>query len=206
MSKRWLAEHRSDEYHNKSKEDGFRARSAYKLLHINEKFHIFKNVRNVLDLGASPGSWLQVTLSQLKEKRTKILGVDQKKIREIEGVKQLKMDVYSDQLEDEIKTYFPKGIDLLLSDLAPNTSGNKTYDAARSVDLVNRAFEIAEKFLQPGGNLVAKLFHCPEIKELKRKFEQTFQKVQFHKPKASRQHSREIFIIALGYKNKKNNK
>ncbi len=89
MSKRWLADHRSDEFHHKSRIDGYRARSAYKILHINEKFQIFKGVRYVLDLGSSPGSWLQVAVSQLKKSDPKIMGVDRKKIKEIEGAKSL---------------------------------------------------------------------------------------------------------------------
>lgn len=202
MSKRWLTEHRSDEYHTKSKEDGFRARSAYKLLHINEKFSIFKNVRYVLDLGASPGSWLQVSVSQLKNVSPKIMGVDRKRIQEIEGVKHLRMDVYSDLIDVEVSTYFTQGIDLVLSDLAPNTSGNKILDAGRSLDLVERAFEIARPYLRKKGKFVAKAFHCPEIDQLKKKFMSKFDKVHIFKPKASRQHSRELFIIALGYNKK----
>ena len=200
MSKRWLAEHRSDEYHKKSKQDGYYARSAYKLLHINEKFKIFKNVRSVLDLGASPGSWLQVSVSQLKSSNPKIMGVDRKRIKPIEGVKHLHMDVYSDQLDEEIQTFFTKGIDLVLSDLAPNTSGNKTLDSARSIDLVMRAYEVARSHLRPKGKFIAKLFQCYEMGEVKRDLEKNFEKVQFFKPKASRQHSRELFLIALGFK------
>ena len=111
MSNRWLSEHRTDEYHKKSKVDGFRARSAYKLLHINNKFHIFKNARFVLDLGASPGSWLQVCISLLKNVNPKIMGVDRKRIKNIEGIKLIRMDVYSDRLDEEISSYFTKGID-----------------------------------------------------------------------------------------------
>jgi 23S rRNA (uridine2552-2'-O)-methyltransferase len=202
MSKRWLDKHRSDEFHKKSKTDGYRARSAYKLLHINSKFHIFKNVRYVLDLGASPGSWLQVCVSQLTNSKPKIMGVDRKRIKDIDGVKQIHMDVYSEKLDGEIQTYFPKGIDLILSDLAPNTSGNKNLDSARSVDLVLRAYELARPYLRNKGKFVAKLFHCPEIEDLKKKLELTFERVQFFKPKASREHSREIFLIALGYRKK----
>jgi len=202
MSKRWLADHRSDEFHNKSKIDGYRARSAYKILHINEKFQIFKGVRYVLDLGSSPGSWLQVAVSQLKKSNPKIMGVDRKKIKEIEGVKHLHMDVYSEQLEIEIQSYFPYGIDLVMSDLAPNTSGNKDYDATRSVELVYRAFQLADTNLRPNGKFIAKIFHCPEIHQLKRNLEPKFDKVQYYKPKASREHSREIFLVALGYNKK----
>ncbi len=199
MSKRWLAEHRTDEFHNKSKEDGYRARSAYKLLQIDEKFQIFRNVRYVLDLGASPGSWLQVSVKQLSKVNPKIMGVDRKRIKEIEGVTYVHMDVYSEKLDAEVKSFFTKGIDLVLSDLAPNTSGNKTLDAARSVDLVNRAFDLVYPHLRPKGKFIAKVFHCPEVNSLKRKFEKGFSHVQTFKPKASREHSREIFIIAIGF-------
>ncbi|MHA1111252.1 MAG: RlmE family RNA methyltransferase [Promethearchaeota archaeon] len=200
MSKRWLAEHRSDQYHKKSKQDGYYARSAYKLLNINEKFNIFKNVRFVLDLGASPGSWLQVTSSTLKKSNPKIMGVDRKKIKPVEGVKHLHMDVYSDQLEEKIRSFFTKGIDLVLSDLAPNTSGNKTLDSGRSIDLVMRAYDVSYPFLRPKGKFIAKLFQCAEMNEVKRRLEKDFEKIQFFKPKASRQHSRELFIVASGFK------
>ena len=200
MSKRWLAEHRSDEFHKKSKQDGYYARSAYKLLNINDKFNIFKKVRFVLDLGASPGSWLQVTSSKLKNFNPKIMGVDRKKIKPVEDVKHLHMDVYSDQLEEEIRSYFTKGIDLVLSDLAPNTSGNKTLDSGRSIDLVMRAYDISRPFLRLKGKFIAKLFQCAEMNEIKRRLEKDFERVQFFKPKASRQHSRELFVIALGFK------
>ena len=200
MSKRWLAKHRSDEYHKKSKKDGYFARSAYKLLNIHQKFNIFNNVQYVLDLGASPGSWLQVTLSQVKSPKAKIMGVDRKRIKPIEGVYQLHMDVYSDQLEDEIRQYFPEGIDLVMSDMAPNTSGNKTLDSARSIGLVSRALEVSRSHLRTNGKFIAKLFQCQEINALKRNVEADFKKVQFFKPKSSRTHSREMFLIALGYK------
>ncbi|TFG19771.1 MAG: RlmE family RNA methyltransferase [Promethearchaeota archaeon] len=200
MSKRWLTEHHSDEFHKKSKQEGYYARSAYKLLNIDEKFNIFKNIRYVLDLGASPGSWLQVTSLKLDKSKTKIMGVDLKKIRPVEGVKQLHMDVYSDQLEEEIRTYFTKGIDLVLSDLAPNTSGNKILDSGRSIALVMRAYDISHPFLRQKGKFVAKLFQCAEMNEIKHRLEKDFLKVQFYKPKASRQHSRELFIIASGFK------
>ncbi len=203
MSKRWLAEHRSDEFHKKSKKDGYYARSAYKLLNINDKFQIFKNVRFVIDLGAAPGSWLQVTKSHLHDKNSKIMGVDRKRIKEIEAVKHLRMDVYSDKLDEEIRSFFTKGIDLVLSDMAPNTSGHKTLDGARSVDLVSRAYELTSPYLRHKGKFIAKLFQCPEINTLKKEIEKDFQKVQFFKPKASRQHSREMFLIATGFKRKK---
>ena len=200
MSKRWLSEHRSDAYHKKSKQDGYYARSAYKLLNINDKFNIFKNVKYVIDLGASPGSWLQVTVSKLGKTNPKIMGVDRKKIKSVEGIKHLHMDVYSDQLEEEIKAFFTKGIDLVLSDLAPNTSGNKILDSGRSVDLVMRAYDVTYPYLRPRAKFIAKFFQCAEMNDIKRRLEKDFEKVQFFKPKASRQHSRELFVIATRYK------
>ena len=112
------------------------------------------------------------------------------------------MDVYSDHLDEEVSSYFDKGIDLVLSDLAPNTSGNKTLDGTRSADLVERAFEVAQPYLRKNGKLVAKVFHSSEIGQLKKKFEKYFNHVHYFKPKATRQHSREIFLVATGYKRK----
>ena len=127
------------------------------------------------------------------------MGIDRKRIKDIEGVKLLRLDVYSDRLDEEISAYFIKGIDLVLSDLAPNTTGNKTLDGNRSVDLVERAFEVAKPYLRKNGKLVAKVFHSSEIGQLKKKFEKFFNQVHYFKPKATRQHSREIFLVATGY-------
>jgi len=141
-----------------------------------------------------------VTVSKLGKTNPKIMGVDRKKIKSVEGIKHLHMDVYSDQLEEEIKAFFTKGIDLVLSDLAPNTSGNKILDSGRSVDLVMRAYDVTYPYLRPRAKFIAKFFQCAEMNDIKRRLEKDFEKVQFFKPKASRQHSRELFVIATRYK------
>lgn len=209
MAKKWLAKNRNDFYHKKSKIEGFRARSAYKLIQIDEKFKILKSMNSVLDLGAAPGSWIQVILDLTdNRKKPRIMGVDYKKVGQLPGAKILSINVFSEKLEEEIAEYFENGIDLILSDMAPKISGNKSIDAAKTIDLVMRAYDLALKFMNSGGNFVAKVFQCPEMHDLLRKIKTKFIFAQIHKPKASRTGNREYYIIAKGFKlkEKKNKK
>lgn len=202
MSKRWLAKNKRDYYHKKSKEEGFRARAAYKLIQIDERFNIFKNVKSILDLGAAPGSWVQAILNKIGDRKPLIMGVDYKRMGDIDGARMLSINVYSEELEKEIINYFPQGIDLILSDMAPKITGNKELDAVKTIDLIRRAL-FFKKYLNPNGNFVAKVFHCPEMFELLNELKGEFQSAQTHKPKASRMGNRELYIIAKGFKSEK---
>jgi 23S rRNA (uridine2552-2'-O)-methyltransferase len=194
---------KKDEFHKKAQEDGFRARSAFKIIQIHEQFNIFHNAKAILDLGCAPGSWLQAILDLTKDRKIKLMGVDLTRITPIEDVKLLKMDVFSEKLEEEIENYFVDGIDVIVSDMAPHTSGNKTLDSGRSIDLVQRAFSLADNFLKVGGNVVTKVFQSQDMNEFVRKIKAKYEFVQTHKPKASRQGNWELYIIAKG--KKKNN-
>jgi 23S rRNA (uridine2552-2'-O)-methyltransferase len=200
LAKKWLAKNRNDFYHKKSKIEGFRARSAYKLIQINEKFKILHSMNSVLDLGAAPGSWIQVILDlTVNRKKPRIMGVDYKRVGQLPGAKILSLNVFSDKLEVEITKYFENGIDLILSDMAPKISGNKSIDAAKTIDLVMRAYDLALKFMNSGGNFVAKVFQCPEMHGLLKKIKTKFNFAQIHKPKASRTGNREYYVIAKGF-------
>jgi 23S rRNA (uridine2552-2'-O)-methyltransferase len=193
-------QYKKDEFANKAKEDGFRARSAYKIIQIHEQFKIFNKARSILDLGCAPGSWLQAIFDITQGRKIQLMGVDLTRISPIEGVKLLKMDVSSEKLEEEIKNYFKDGIDVIVSDLAPHTSGNKTLDAGRSIDLVQRAFSLADKYMNPGGNVVAKVFQSQDMNQFMKEIKPKFEYIQTHKPKASRQGNSELYIVALGKK------
>ncbi|MHA1728444.1 MAG: SAM-dependent methyltransferase [Promethearchaeota archaeon] len=195
-----LRKYKKDIYHKKSKEEGFRARSAWKLIQINERFNIFTNVNSVLDLGAAPGSWIQVLLRLIGDRNPLVFGVDYKHIGPIEGAKISSVNVYSEKIEEEIEDYFKNGIDCILSDMAPKISGNKSLDNGKMIDLVNRAYELVRKYMNKGGNFVIKVFQYPEINALLKEFKRYFQMVKLHKPKASRIGSRELYIIAKNYK------
>lgn len=201
MAKKWLAKNKNDFYHKKSKIEGFRARSAYKLIQINEKFKILHSMDSVLDLGTAPGSWIQVIIElTVNRKKPRIMGVDYKRVGKLPGAKTISMNIFSDKLEEEITKYFENGIDLILSDMAPKISGNKTIDSAKTIELVLRAYDLALKFMNSGGNFVAKIFQCPEMHGLLRKIKNNFNFVQIHKPKASRTGNREYYVIAKGFK------
>ena len=206
MSKKWLSKNKKDYFYAKSKEDGFRARAVYKITQINDEFGIFtrgttkETVKGVLDLGAAPGSWIQGVLSVIGNENPKILGVDVKRMGEIPGARMVTLNVMSEQMENEIESFFDRGIDLVLSDMSPKISGNKEIDTGKTLDLVNRAIVLARKYLNKGGNFVSKIFQYAEMNEIINDLKQDFNIVQAHKPKASRQGNREMYIIALGYK------
>ncbi|MHA1821267.1 MAG: SAM-dependent methyltransferase [Promethearchaeota archaeon] len=194
-----LDKYKRDYYHNLAQKEGYRSRAAYKLLQIDEKFNIFKDVRYVLDLGAAPGSWIQVALKKIKDKKDKkILGVDYKRIGlnfDPKIVKTININIFSDKMEEEIREYFPHGLDLILSDMAPKLSGIKEYDAIKTIELVERAFYFAKLFLKKDKHFVAKVFHSPDLFNLKNELSKSFRKVHLYKPKASRRGNREIYII-----------
>ena len=146
-SNRWLERHLNDEYVIKSKIDGYRSRSSYKLIQINKKFNFFKRSSTILDLGCSPGGWLQVS-QKLAPKNSKILGVDKINLEFIPDVKFIKNDIFDDDVFEQIDTFFEgKKIDLILSDMSPNSSGNKKVDHLRIISLIEKVLDISEFFL-----------------------------------------------------------
>ena len=149
-SVKWLERHLNDEYVLKSKLDGYRSRSSYKLIEINQKFSLFKNCNNILDLGSAPGGWLQVA-KEFSSEKSKIVGVDKLAIKKIVGVHFMQKDVFNLNITDEIKNIFEGKVDILLSDMSPNSSGNKSIDHLRIVSLVEKVLEIAREVLKKNG-------------------------------------------------------
>ena len=146
-SNRWLERHLNDEYVIKSKIDGYRSRSSYKLIQINQKFKFFKNSYLILDLGCSPGGWLQVS-QKLAPKNSKILGIDKINLKSIPNVQFLKNDIFDDDIFDKIDSFFDgKKINLILSDMSPNSTGNKKVDHLRIVSLIEKVLDLSNYFL-----------------------------------------------------------
>ncbi len=181
-----------DHFFKKAKALGYRSRSAFKLIELNKKFNFLKNGINVLDLGSCPGGWCQVVKKKISN--GKILGIDIKKTDKIEGVKFIEGDFSSDDTKDAIKKYFDSNIDLILSDMAPNTTGNKRLDSIRTNQLCLDILDFSIKKLTKEGVVISKFFMGEDFKEIKTKAKKSFKKIHFFKPESSRDESRETYI------------
>ena len=177
----------------KSHVDGYRARSAYKLIEIEEKFKIFKNGISVIDLGASPGSWSQYVAKVVKSGR--IVSIDLKDIEEIENIIQIKGDFTTKDSKEKIKGYFRSKVDVVLSDMAVNTTGIKDIDAIYTGELCKEAMLFAKDILTTEGKFVAKIFLGSSFNEIVALGKTIFKEVKVFKPKSSRKDSKESFII-----------
>ena len=161
----WLNRHINDEFLLKSKLEGFRSRSSFKLIQIDHKFKIFnQNKLNILDLGCAPGGWLQVIKRLTNYKKSKILGIDKLIIKDINGINFLQRDIFENKTIEEINNFFGEKIDILLSDMSPNTSGNRSVDHLKIVSLIESVLDISELFLKKMDSLFAK-FSKEEHKE-----------------------------------------
>jgi 23S rRNA (uridine2552-2'-O)-methyltransferase len=187
-----MARNQKDHYYRMAKMEGYRARSAYKLLQINEKFHLIKKGDSVVDLGAAPGGWLQVA----KElSGGTVVGVDLEKIAPIPGVLTFQADITKDETLDLIKGAIGGNADVVICDAAPNLSGAWDVDHSRSVDLARSALRIAKKLLKPGGNFLVKVFQGDTFLNYLAEVKREFEKSQAHSPAASRKESAETYVI-----------
>lgn len=203
-----VEQHNKDPDYRRAKKEGYRARSAYKLLEIENRYKIFKRAFYIIDIGSAPGSWLQVAKSKAEENLLKyddkyyhrdsykILGVDVKNISPIDNVKILKMDITEPEFLPEIKLYFGDEVDLLLSDASIQKSGNKFSDQVHQIRLCRKILEILE-ILKKNGNLVIKLFRGSDYQDFFEDVKKKFQIVKGFKPKSSYKKSNETFIIGL---------
>ena len=183
---------RKDYFYHKAKKEGLRARSSFKLIEIQTKYHIIKKDDRVLDIGCSPGSWLQIA----KRYSHNIVGVDLVSIKPIEGVKFIKGDIQSPEVQEQLKDKF----EVVLSDIAPKTSGIRDRDQYLSLQLSRESFLIAKKHLKIKGNFVVKTFQSQDTEELVKEIKPHFEFVKRYIPQSTREGSKEIFIIALGFK------
>lgn len=199
MSKRWLKEHFSDQYVKRAKSEGYLSRASYKLLEIQEKDKILRRGMRVVDLGAAPGGWSQVAREIVGPGC--VFALDILEMAPIEGVTVIQGDFCETSvLEQLLAAVGDAGIDLVMSDMAPNISGIKSVDQPRSVYLVELAFDFALQVLKPGGCFLAKVFQGAGVDELIRVARSRFTQVRIRKPDASRARSPEMYILGLGFK------
>lgn len=198
-SKRWLHEHFEDVYVKKAQAEGYRSRAVYKLKEVDEKENLLKPGMTVVDLGAAPGGWTQYVSDKLGGKG-QIVALDILPMDALPDVEVILGDFREDEVLERLMRSVPeKGVDLILSDMAPNMSGNAAIDIPRAMYLVELAFDFAEKMLKPGGSMFVKLFHGAGFDELVKNSRQHFEKVVIRKPSASRSRSRETYLLAKGY-------
>ena len=193
ISKNWINKQKRDIYVRQSQVDGYRARSAYKLIEIDEKFKILKNGISVIDLGASPGSWSQYIAKTVKSGR--IVSIDIKSMEKIENTIQIKGDFTDLDYQTKIKDLFKSKVDVVVSDMAVNTTGIKDIDAIYTGELAMEAMNFSREMLVKEGRFVSKIFLGPSFNEIVALGKKLFKEVKVFKPKSSRKESKESFII-----------
>ena len=193
FSKNWIIKQKRDIYVKKSKLEGYRSRAVYKLQEINEKFKIIKNNSLVVDLGAAPGSWSQYISRNFKS--SKIISIDLKDIEPIKNLFHIKGDFTEDDQKIKIQNYFGKKVDLIISDMAVNTTGNKSVDSLVTGELCIEAMNFAVELLNKKGTFISKLFMGASFNEIVALGKKTFNQVDIFKPPSSRKDSKENFII-----------
>ncbi|MBN2004223.1 MAG: RlmE family RNA methyltransferase [Anaerolineae bacterium] len=195
----WRQQQTQEKYFKQAKAEGYRARSAYKLLQIQDKFHVIKPGNVVVDLGAAPGSWSQAVVKLLKG-RGRIVALDLQEIEPIPGVTTLQGDMTDPAVQAQILETVGGPADVVLSDAAPSTTGVKLRDHVLSIELGRAALLFAKKVLKPGGNLVIKVFEGEDLPGLIHDVKMAFHPVKLHTPDATRNESWESFIVARGFK------
>ena len=193
ISKNWVNKQKRDIYVRQSKVDGYRARSVYKLIEINEKFKIFKGGMNVVDIGAAPGSWSQYASKVVKS--GKIISVDLKKMDEIKNTIQIQGDFTKIDVQNQIKNNLNKGSDVVMSDMAVNTTGIKNVDSIQTGELCKEALIFSKDVISEKGFFISKIFMGNSFNEIVALGKKLFKEVKVFKPKSSRKDSKESFII-----------
>ena len=193
ISKNWINKQRRDTYVRQSKVDGYRARSAYKLIEIDEKFKIFKGGMLVVDIGAAPGSWSQYVSKVVKS--GKIISIDLKNIEEIKNTIQIKGDFTENNIQQEIKSHLNKKSDVVMSDMAVNTTGIKNIDSIQTGELCMEAMIFSKEVISERGVFISKIFMGGSFNEIVALGKKIFREVRIFKPKSSRKDSKESFII-----------
>ena len=200
-SRRWLKEHFTDPYVIKAQKEGYRSRAVYKLIELQNKYKIIKNNSIVIDLGAAPGSWSQY-IQKILNSHGKLIAVDLLKMEVIEGVDYIQGDFTSEEVYEKLTNYLPHGgANCIVSDMLPNATGIKQVDQLRSIQLVEEIVEFALSSLKAEGNLLVKVLQGPGFEEIVSRLRRYFVKVSVQKPKASRERSIEMYLLAIGFKN-----
>tara|TARA_B100001750_G_C15391233_1_gene537534 strand:- start:398 stop:1009 length:612 start_codon:yes stop_codon:yes gene_type:complete len=193
ISKNWINKQRRDIYVRQSKIDGYRSRAAYKLIEIDEKFKILKNGTSVVDLGAAPGSWSQYASKKIKN--GKIVSIDLKEMENIDNIIQIKGDFTEENNKSKIKNIFKSKVDVVLSDMAVNTTGIKNIDTIYTGELSMEAMLFSKEILNNNGKLVSKIFMGFTFNDIITEAKSIFKEVKIFKPKSSRKDSKENYII-----------
>lgn len=199
-SSRWLGEHEADTYVARARKEGFRSRAVYKLEELDEKDSLLRPGQCIVDLGAAPGGWIQYCLQRLRGEAT-VVGIDILPITPIAGAHLIAADFREQEAVESLETVLAgKPIDLVLSDMAPNISGVRNADQAAAMGLAELAEDFAVSHLREGGVFVSKLFQGEGFDALIKRLRKHFKTVALRKPKASRARSREIYVVARGFR------
>ena len=191
-SNSWKIKQHRDQFFKKSKTLGYRSRASFKLIELNKKYKFLKRNTNLLDLGSFPGGWSQIASQIIIE--GKIMSVDIKDMEPIKDVRFLKGDILSNETKSAVKEYFKSDLDVILSDMAADTTGNKSLDSIRTNQLCADVINFSKETLKPKGILVSKIFMGEDFLEVKKLAKSTFSKVNFFKPEASRKESKETYL------------
>lgn len=198
-SARWLKEHFDDPYVKRAQKEGWRSRAIYKLKEIDEKDHLFKPGQVIVDLGAAPGSWSQYVVTRIGA-RGRVFALDILDMEPLDGVDFVKGDFREDEVLQQFEALLAgQAVDLVISDMAPNMSGTNVVDQARSMYLLELAVEFLDRWLKPGGDFLAKMFQGEGSDAWLADLRKRFKSVKIRKPDASRDRSREIYVLARHY-------
>jgi 23S rRNA (uridine2552-2'-O)-methyltransferase len=202
-STQWLQRQLNDPFVAQARASGYRSRAAFKLLEIQDKFQIFKPGQYVIDLGAAPGGWSQIAAELIKSKTEKphIVGIDLLEMDAVPGATFIQKNFYDEDIEEVLASAIGVSkVDIVMSDMAANTTGHARTDHLRIMDLCHHAFLFARKFLNPGGSFIAKIFQGGAEKEVLDEIKRSFVEIKHFKPKSSRQDSAEMYLVAKGFK------
>ena len=197
-SRTWVIKQHRDQFFKKAKILGYRSRSAFKLIELNKKFNFIKKNSNLLDIGSTPGGWSQVASKIITN--GKILAVDITPMEKIENVSFLNSDFLDKKTQSKILNMFNTKIDVIISDMAENTTGNKSVDSIRTNNLCSEVINFSLKMLDQKGTLICKLFMGEDFLEVKNLAKNNFEKVDFFKPESSRSESKETYIVCSSLK------
>lgn len=202
-STRWLERQLNDPYVSLAKKEGYRSRAAYKLIELDDKFKLLKPGKTVVDLGCAPGGWVQVAVKRTKssEQKPQVVGMDLLEMPTVAGSILFQHDFTADDAPDLLKRALGgKAVDVVLSDMAPNTTGHKSTDHLRIMALLEMAVHFAAEVLSPGGAFIGKVFQGGAERDVMHLLKQNFSVVKHVKPKASRADSAEMYVVATGFK------